>query len=58
MLSPSYKSQAVRPMKCLEAGFALVKDQYWLLTGVTAVGMLLASLAPLGILQGPMFCGI
>ena len=45
-------------MKCLEAGFALVKDQYWLLTGVTAVGMLLASLAPLGILQGPMLCGI
>ena len=58
MLSPSYRSLAVRPMECLEAGFALVKEQFWLLTGVTAVGMLLASLAPLGILLGPMCCGI
>ena len=58
MPSPSYKSQAIRPVACLETGFALVKEQYWIMVGITAVGILLASIVPLGILQGPMSCGI
>lgn len=45
-------------MECLEAGWVLVKEQYWLLVGIAAVGILVASFVPLGILQGPMFCGI
>ncbi|RPI78692.1 MAG: hypothetical protein EHM45_05610 [Desulfobacteraceae bacterium] len=36
----------------------LIRSQYWLFLGLTVVGILLGSLAPLGILMGPMMCGI
>lgn len=39
-------------------GRELIKGQYWLFFGITVVGILLGSLAPLGILMGPMTCGI
>ena len=55
---PSFNRKAVRPVECLEAGFALIKDQYWLFVGISVVGILIASVVPLGILMGPMMCGI
>jgi len=62
MSSPSdtieFRSKVVRPIECLQAGYELVRDQYWLLVGISAVGMIIASLVPLGILMGPMMCGI
>ncbi len=54
----SFNRAAVRPMECLKTGWALIKPQYWLFFGITAVGMLIASLVPFGILMGPMMCGI
>lgn len=54
----SFNRSAVRPMECLKIGWALIKPQYWLFFGITAVGMLIASVAPFGILMGPMMCGI
>jgi len=36
----------------------LIKGRYWLFFGITVVGIILGSLAPLGILMGPMMCGI
>lgn len=39
-------------------GRELIKGRYWLFFGITVVGILLGSLAPLGILMGPMMCGI
>jgi len=39
-------------------GRELIKGQYWFFFGITVVGILLGSLAPLGILMGPMMCGI
>ncbi len=54
----SFNRSAVRPMECLKTGWALIKPQYWLFFGITAVGMLIASVVPFGILMGPMMCGI
>jgi hypothetical protein len=55
---PAFRSGVVRPVECLTAGWRLVKDDYWLFCGITAVGTLIAGVAPLGILAGPMMCGI
>ena len=53
-----FNRNAVEPVECLKASWALVRNQYWLFFGISAVGMLLASVVPLGILMGPMMCGI
>jgi len=53
----SYQRAAVQPIECLSAGFALMRDRYWLLFGISAVGMLIGSVFPL-ILLGPMMCGV
>lgn len=48
----------VRPMECLRAGWDLIKDQYWLFFGASLVAMLIGGAVPLGILIGPMMCGL
>lgn len=53
-----FRRGIVQPIECLKAGHELVRSQYWLFVGITAVGMIIASLVPLGILMGPMMCGI
>lgn len=53
-----FKRGAVQPMVCLKSGWALIKDQYWLFVGMSAVAILLGSVVPFGILMGPMMCGI
>lgn len=53
-----FKRNAVAPIECLKAGLELVRSQYWLFVGIAAVGMIIASAVPLGILMGPMMCGI
>lgn len=55
---PEFKRQAVEPIECLRAGWDLVRKQYWLFVGMSAVGMIIGSLVPFGILLGPMMCGI
>ena len=35
-----FKRNAVEPMECLKAGLNLIKSQYWLFVGMTAVGMI------------------
>src|SRR3954471_15709790 len=55
---PSFNPRAVQPIECFRAGWAQIKDRYWFFLGVTTVAMLLASLVPLGILMGPMMCGM
>jgi hypothetical protein len=49
---------AIRPFQCLRDGWLLIKDRYWLFLGISVVGVLLGSLGPLGILMGPLMCGI
>jgi uncharacterized membrane protein len=53
-----FKPKAVEPVVCFKAGWALIKDQYWLFLGISLVGMLIGSAVPLGILLGPMMCGV
>ena len=48
----------IRPVECVKQGWAIIKDQYWLIFAITLVGVLIASVVPLGILLGPMLCGI
>jgi hypothetical protein len=45
-------------MECFKASWQLVKEQYWLYVGMCAVGILIGSAVPLGILMGPMMCGL
>ncbi len=53
-----YNRGAVRPMECFREGWRLVKAEYWFFLGVTLVGILIGSAAPMAILTGPMMCGI
>lgn len=56
--SIEFRRGVVRPIECLQAGYELVRSQYWLFVGISAVGMIIASVVPFGILMGPMMCGI
>ena len=53
-----FKRKAVEPVECLKNGWELIKDQYWLFVGMTLVGVLIGQFVPLGILLGPMMCGL
>src|SRR6266480_7247864 len=53
-----FKRNAVEPVECIKAGFDLIKRQYWLFVGITAVGIIIGIVVPLGILMGPMMCGL
>jgi uncharacterized membrane protein len=53
-----FRAAAVQPVECVKAAWELVKPQYWLFLGIVFVGMLVGSAVPLGILMGPMMCGI
>ncbi len=45
-------------MACLRVGWELIKDQYWIFLGMAFVGIFLGSMAPMGILLGPMMCAL
>lgn len=53
-----YQRNVIRPVECLSQGWELVRDQYWLFVAMTLVGFMIGSAVPLGILMGPMMCGL
>lgn len=53
-----FRRNAVEPVECIKGGWNLIKSQYWLFVGITLVGVIIGSVVPLGILMGPMMCGI
>jgi uncharacterized membrane protein len=53
-----FNRNAVEPIQCIKAGWELVKDQYWLFVGMCIVGLMIGQAVPLGILLGPMMCGL
>jgi len=53
-----YRRNAVEPIQCIKAAWELVKDQYWLFVGMCLIGLMIGSAVPLGILLGPMMCGL
>jgi hypothetical protein len=60
MASPTadFRRGVISPFGDISEAWGRVRDQYWLFVGITAVGVLLGSYAPFGILLGPMMCGI
>jgi uncharacterized membrane protein len=48
----------VRPIECFTEGWQLVRPQYLLMLGISAVAILVGSMSPLGILMGPLMCGL
>lgn len=55
---PEFKRHAVQPVECLKQGWEMIKDQYWLFVGMSVVCVLIGNAVPLGILAGPMMCGL
>lgn len=53
-----YKRKAVDPVQCIKDGWELIKPQYWLFVGMSFVAYFIGSAVPMGILMGPMMCGI
>lgn len=53
-----FRRAAVEPVECIKQAWELVKPRYWLFLGIALVGMLIGSMVPLGLLMGPMMCGI
>ena len=53
-----FKRNVVQPVECIKSGWEIIKDRYWLFVGMSAVAMLISSAVPMGILMGPMMCGI
>ena len=54
----SFNRGVVSPVECIKAGFASIKDDYWLVLGLTIVALLIGSVGPFGVLMGPMMCGL
>lgn len=53
-----FRRNAVDPVECIKGGWELIKNQYWLFVGMTLVGIIIGSAVPMGILLGPMMCGL
>ncbi|HKG47740.1 MAG TPA: hypothetical protein VKB02_13475 [Pyrinomonadaceae bacterium] len=53
-----FRRNAVEPVQCIKGGWEIVKDHYWLFVGMCLIGMMIGSAVPLGILLGPMMCGL
>src|SRR5215218_1619055 len=53
-----FRRNVVEPVACIKGGWEIIKTQYWLFVGMTVVGILIGSAVPLGILLGPMMCGL
>lgn len=53
----AYHKDAIKPWECIKEGWNLIDAQYWLFVLIVTLGMVI-SLAPWGLLVGPMTCGI
>ena len=60
MTNPSlipFNRNAIQPVECLKDGWALIKNQYWLIFAMCLVGQMISSAVPI-ILTAPMMCGL
>ncbi len=58
MENAAFRRVAIEPVECLRESWRRLREQYWLFLGVTAVGVLLGSFVPFGIIMGAMMCGV
>lgn len=49
---------SIQPIELLKSSYAMLGDQYWTFAGIVFVGILIGSAVPMGIIMGPMMCGI
>jgi uncharacterized membrane protein len=57
-MTEEFKTGVIKPIECMQEGWELIKDRYWMFFGITFVGMLIAGVVPFGIIMGAMYCGI
>ena len=55
--SAAIQKVKIDPVGCYKQAFELVEGKYWLLLGVSAVGMFIGGAVPV-VLIGPMMCGV
>lgn len=56
--SGEFRRISARPIERLTEAKAMLGDQYWLFVGICLVGVLIGSIVPMGIMMGPMMCGM
>jgi hypothetical protein len=56
-VTSEFTTGQIHPIDCAKEGWALIKDEYWMLFAISLVGLLLAGVS-MYILLGPMMCGI
>lgn len=56
-MTPEFTTGQIRPIECAKEAWSLIKDEYWMLFGVSLVGILIAGVS-MYVLMGPMLCGI
>ena len=56
--SEEFRRISARPIERLTEAKVMLGDQYWLFVGICLIAILIGSLVPLGILMGPMMCGM
>src|SRR5262249_37595905 len=52
-----FRVGVVKPIECIQEGYALIKDQYWLFMGIALVAILIGGAVPI-VLMGPMMVGL
>jgi hypothetical protein len=57
MTPTEFRTGVIHPIEIYKESWELIKDEYWLVFGVTIVGMLIGGVVPI-VLIGPMICGI
>lgn len=57
MQNTEFRKGVIRPVECYKEAWELIKNQYWLLLGITFVGALIGG-ATMYVLLGAMVCGI
>jgi uncharacterized membrane protein len=56
-VTAEFTTGQIRPIECAKEGWALIKDEYWLLFAISLVGALIGGVS-FYVLLGPMVCGI
>ena len=56
--SGEFRRIAARPIERLTEAKAMLGDQYWLFVGICLIAILIGSMVPMGIMMGPMMCGM
>jgi len=58
MEDPFIDPVRIAPVDLLRRSASMLGDQHWLFVAIVLAGMVISSIVPLGILKGPMMCGM